>query len=303
MRKMIAIINSNDVSYSDTDMNFANLSPDKITDVISDFFIFKEIEDSDQLMNTIITEISGEDNSLPIHTSVVSHIRDELYQMCHVTPLSEEIYTKLKFKKYNGIASYLSDINMRLYGKAVIFKINGKDNSLTSLNQDSITKIFRSKFIHQGVIINSDNTFDTCQYIFNPVDWIGVSELSNYKYHEVEILGLIFMIFHNLCDQTADANINDAANILLDDTNVKLYSKIKGRVIIAVREYYTDINDQRNVYTDIDIDTVKKVIKLCNDFSQSRKLSESEDINGQMCDGRRIHVNFHQILENRIKFK
>ncbi|AYV84237.1 MAG: hypothetical protein Hyperionvirus20_15 [Hyperionvirus sp.] len=294
-KQTIGIIDTNDIKYDEMDMTHSNFTHEKISEILSDYIQLKQIETNDEMMETIINELCGEDNELPIHTATVSQPPNNIiYQMCHIAPLSKEIYLKLSSsQKYNGIASYLSDVNMRIYGKAIIFKINTTDNTLLSITENEITDLLTRKFVHEGVIINTNGTFDTIKYIFNPVDWIPPSDISNYKYHEVEILNLVFMIFHNL---TSNESSNDAANKLLNGT-----ATIQGRVIVGTREAHTDISDLITKYVDLDIPTIQKVIQLCSDNTQSRTLTDSEDINNQLDpEGKRRHLNFHQILSKRL---
>lgn len=286
----IAIINTNDLKYSETDMLHSNFSLQMIKDVLSEYIVLKEVSNEDEMMENIIVEIVGNDNTYLIHTATTKNVDNDLYLICHIFP-SKEIYEELKLKseKFNGIASYLSDVGLRIYRKAVIFKLDTSisPNKLKSITMDEITDIFISKFIHKGVILNINGSINEFKFIFNPIDWITPTEISKYKYYEIEILGKIFMLFI------------DITSTVINETASKIYMQsIKGRVIIGMRSQHTDMNDTDVRYEDIDIDTFKMVIQLCNDPNQARNFINNEDIDSEMSE-RRSYNNFHKILKNR----
>lgn len=287
----VAIIDINDLKYNESEMVHPNLTHERVYDILFDYITLKEVPNENEMMQIIVDEIVGNENEYPIHTATIKNKYDDLYLMCHISP-SKEMYEEIKSKsiKFNGIASYLTDMGLKIYGKAILFKLDMKDgvNKLLSITLDEITEIFISKFIHKGIILNTDGSMDEFKFIFNPVDWIPPKEISKYKYYETEILGKVFMLF---IDTTATA-INDTAN--------QIYSQsIKGRVIVGMRNQYSDMNDIEVRYEDIDIDTFNKIIKLCNDPMQARELTDDEDTVGQVINGKRTYNNFHKILKDR----
>jgi len=288
----IAVIDVNDLKYNESEMVHPNFTQEKISDILSDYITLKEVSNENEMMEAIVDEIVGNENEYPIHTATTKNVYDDLYLTCHISP-SKEMYDELKSKsiKFNGIASYLTDVGLRIYGKAVLFKLDTKNdaNKLKSITMEEITDIFINRFIHKGVILNTNGSIDEFKFIFNPVDWISPSEINKYKYHEVEILGKVFMLF---IDTTA-TTVNDVANKICSQS-------LKGRVIIGMRDQYSDMNDTEVRYEDIDIDTFKKVITLCSDPMQARSLVDGEDTSGQVVNGKRMYNNFHKILKNRL---
>lgn len=255
---IVGIIEPNDVYYNEQDMTFANFKTEKITDMIEDTIEFKTIKNQSELVDFIITEICG-NIKLPIHTANVSFNDDVLYQMCHIN-LNEESHSIIKKEniKKNGIASYLSDLKLRVYGKAVIFKLNKPDNSdigtLVNINAQDIVDIYTSKFIHIGSILSPNKNIQECKYIFNPVDWVRPSEIEKYKYCEIEVHDRILMGFF------------DSTQTVLNIAATKLFGKldIHGDCIIGSREQYKDIHDDdsTNTYLDITGDILDKIIRI-----------------------------------------
>ena len=290
----LAIIDVNDIKYNETDMTHSNFEREKISDILSDFITLKSVNNNDEMMDVIIKNVVQDDASYHLHTAIVAHVGDDLYMMSHINP-SKEVYEDLKAKsaKYNGIASYLTDLGLRLYNKAIIYKINTSNddnNTLVSITEAEVVDLFIGKFVHKGVIINVDGSMDEYKFIFNPIDWISPSNVGKYKYYETEFLGKVFMFFIN----TDMDIVNPVASIMMNN------SALKGRVIIAMRNQYTDMNDIEVKYYDIDIPTIKKVILLCENKG-SRTLSlDDDDHDGKMVNGKRIYTNFHKILLSRL---
>lgn len=295
----IGIIDVNDVRYADTDMAHTTFTPDKMQDLIADHVVLKTVADEDGLMETILAEVPlGPD--YPTHTSTVVHVGDDLYLMCHMALLSKEIYESCRASggRYNGIASYLSDMGMKIYGKAVFFKIDTASGyRLVSVTEEEIARCLATKFVHQGVLLNPDGTLAPIRYIFNPIDWVSPADVVRYKYHETEFLGKVLMLFH---DTTATVP-NDGANVIYSGPGSGS-TPIKGRVIVGMRERYTDMNDLTARYCDLDPATLERILALCRDPLRSRELTPEEDLpeSGQVTpEGKRHYTNFHKILAGR----
>lgn len=299
----IAIIEPNDVSYSEHNMMHQTFTYEKVEDLLTDHIEFKKVNDHDDMMKVIIAQVVNNDPDFPIHTAIVSNVLDELYMMCHIYP-TKEIYEEFKAIKaqFNGIASYLTDMNLKLYQKAVIFKINTKNNQnkLESISMGEIVNLFTSKFVHKGVLLNLDGTLDELKFIFNPVDWIGPNEVSNYMYNEIELLGKVFMLF-------ADTK----SNVENRNASVIFGQKINGRVILAMRDKYVDMNETTIHYTDLDCPTARKLIKLCSQPNKSIELAESENYNLDLFSVQpeavpdeqpkpKTYNNFHKVLASRV---
>lgn len=287
----VGIIDVNDLRYNETDMSHSNFSHEKIIDILSDYITLKNVTDEDEMMNTVVNEVVYKDVEYPIHTATVRNVDNDLYQMCHISQ-SKEIYEEMKSKSvgYNGIASYLTDMGLKVYGKAVIFKIDTATdpNKLKTITLDEITDILISKFVHKGVILSTDGSVNEFKFIFNPIDWLQPTEFSKHKYYETEILGKVLMLF---IDTTATVINNSASSIYMQ--------QIKGRVIIGMRNQYSDMNDTDVQYEDIDCDIFKRILHLCRDPMQVRSLVDGEDTIGQVINGRRSYNNFYKILKNR----
>lgn len=297
----IVIIEPNDVSFTETNISRAALSTENISDLCSEFTKLINVKTDDEFLGTIIDSIFGNKyENEAIHTASVSHINDDLYQMCHVM-VTHDSYDKIKSKfAFNGIATYLTDANAPVFGPAVLFKINttNNQNSLSSVTNITTTELFRTKFIHQGVIINTNETLDAFDFVFNPVDWINGNEISKYKFVETEILDKKMMIFYDTTQK-----INDEPEQNLNIIGTQLYgSPLYGRLIVALHDIPDEATEQydNTKYIDLTIELMKKLIDLFIVKKQSTKMSDNEDVNHQIIKGKRIYNNFHKIVNQRI---
>src|SRR5690606_33522323 len=98
----------------------------KIQELLSDYIQFLSVS-SEELLNTIMDNLIIKDDIYTVDTKDIGVFDGNLYQICHIQP-SEQTYDELKKKKieYNGIASYLSDYGLKIYGKAVVIKTKNK---------------------------------------------------------------------------------------------------------------------------------------------------------------------------------
>lgn len=295
----IAVIDQNDISFTETNISRTALSRENISDLLSDEVNIVSVKSNEDLMEVIIQSIFNDkyDNEA-IHTGTVSHMNDDLYQICHIM-VTPESYSKIKSKfKFNGIATYLTDFEAPVFGPAVLFKISteNNDNKLSTLSMNEIIDLFTSKFVHQGIIINPNGTLDKFDFIFNPVDWITPNEISKYKFVEIELLDKKMMIFYDTTKQNTDIN----------NIGSQLYgSSLFGRLIVALRDVPSkdtqevDIYDNTK-YIDLTPELMKKIIEVFCVKKQPRQMTNEEDINHLMANGKRVYNNFHKIIHRRL---
>lgn len=282
----IAIIDVNDVFFNLDAISKSQFTEDTITDLISDHIEIKNLNNSqDELMQLLIQELIT-DNEFAIHTSQVSYINNELYQLCHVY-LTKDTYETIKNKniKYNGVASYLSDTNLRVFGKAILLKYN--DTNLENLTISDVVNLFIKKFVHKGIIVNeNDSSINEFKFIYNPIDWVTVEEHYKYKYYELEVYDKILMIFF---DETIKTNKNNIISILIN-------KNIYGTAILALRNHYQDMNDTNIIYNDLDEDTYKKLINIVNNKQNNTPINAEINNSEQSVSS---NTNFHKMLNKQ----
>ena len=288
----IAIIDTNDVSFHDSNMQRSQFTYESLEDRLEDYISFKPVKDDSDLLSLIIKDVADENNKYDIHTGIVSHILDELYLICHIRP-SKELYDEFKTQgqKYNGIASYLTDENLRIYKKAILIKLDtiNNTNKIGTITMNNIINVFTKKFLHKGVLVSGDGNFNELTYIFNPLDNLMGPSAFNYKYYEVEILGKTLMIFHDTSSQTK----NEILGKLCD-------YPLFGNCIIALHNQIQDVQNPVLIYDDIVPKELEKIISLFNENkSHELKLTADENLGYEVQDNKRIYNNFHKILRMR----
>lgn len=311
----VGIIKSNNIQYKEFELLHSNFTLDKIDDQLDEFIDMQKVTSNDDLMRCIIdyllSDIQKNKNIDPnissqfaIHTGIVKSVYNDMYQICHLY-LTKELFEQAINAgielKYNGICSYLTDMKLPIFGNAVIFKINTHNNNkLQNLTKNEINELYRQKFVHTGIVLKINGAIDETRYIFNPVDWISPSEISLYKYVEVEILNKILMIFYQQNEQHEKNPQN------LNTIGTKLYDKLYGRLILGLRNNSNELTSfddtTSNViqYSELNKDTMEKIIEVFCNMNQTKKLAPNEDIDQEIVNGKRIYQNFHEILKKRL---
>jgi hypothetical protein len=301
----ILIIKSNDINYLESDMIRTNFTHEKISEILEPYCEFVKLSNTqnDSLMEIIIKSLFEDMNideemntKLGIYTGSVSHINNELYQICHLY-ITKDIFDDMINSniqlKYNGIARYLTDGNVPVFGNAVMFKIDtfNDNNILNTLKNDELVDQFIYKFIHKGIVLGIDGEIDETIYVFNPVDWISPQEITNYKYVECEILDKILMIFYD------NRNLNDDSKINNIGTSIYNSDLLYGRLILGLR----DITETETIrYIDLTHETMKNIIQVFHINKEDKKMTKDEDIDQILINGKRFYNNFHKILNTRL---
>lgn len=285
----IAVINENGIHHTEQQMTHAYFTLDNIEDLLEDYIEYKNINENeliDFIMDTIGVDFS-------IHTGVVSHVMDTLYQIIHIDVMKETHDEIIVNHKLNGIATYLTDTNLPVFGRAIMIKIDtsSNKNTLVNLYEHDIYDLYRGKFIHKGVQINENGNMDDIAYVYNPVDWISPDRIGSYKYDEAEILGKVFMVFY---DMNSQSNINPIAHKMIKHNEYP----IKGTIIIGMRDKQEFQNEYLK-YLDITKKEMQKLLKVID--SGNITLRDDEDCNMEISKdtNKRIYTNFYKILANR----
>jgi hypothetical protein len=293
----VAIIDVNDVFFDTESISQARFEYDVISETICDFISIKNINNTeDDIMKILISELELTENNFTIHTGEASYVNDELYQICHIL-LTKESYNTIKSKniKYNGIASYLSDTTLKVYGKAILIKYNtfNDENKLETIIEDNIINLFISKFVHKGVIVSPNESVSEIKFIYNPIDWVTVSESEKYKYYELEIYEKILMVFF---DKSLENNRDVEKNKNVSDL---LNQDIYGKAIIALRNQFLDMTDNNIVYSDLDSDTYKKMISIVKNKLNNNKTGNNkvDDIINDINSKKKM-TNFYKLLNS-----
>jgi hypothetical protein len=236
----ICIIDTNTVNYTFLDNNHDRIKKDLLKKDIEDYITTVEIKDELDLIMKII-EVTKGTSEMMLYTTNIYEESEYIYQMCHLSTYTECKETEIINKKIislkkNGISNILCDNMYDIYGKSIVlkYKINS-DNTVSIVNLDfnDFLKLFTNKKINKGVYISANGDLNDFEYVGNPLSWIPVEKIENYRYYEKEIMGKIFMFF---------IEVKPSIDIVNKFASSLYNSLIKGNIFISVRNKIEDVN-------------------------------------------------------------
>lgn len=269
----IAIIRTNNFGNSD---DF--LTTEQIKNECNNFIHIKNVS-VENMMETIVIDIKM---SSDVIGDTISCYEDDIYvyQMCYVQH-TDNI-------EKNGVASYLCYDNRIIYGNVAIIKYKINDDYVCENNSiifDDIINIINKKYIHKGVKITLDNKIIPFEYKKHPLE--SIDKPDNYLSADIVILSQQYVFF--IENEPENDKTNEIATRLAGN------NLIKGNVIIVSLA-------TTNIYSDTDINTIKKLSKVLYGKINNRELSGIELKNREKDDNNNfIVMNHHTILNRRYK--
>lgn len=258
--------------------NFGNgnefLSFEQIKNMCSNLIELKNVS-VDNMMEFIVTNIDMKNDVIGDTISCYEN-SEYVFQMCfiHHTDGMEN----------NGVASYLCYDNRCIYGTVAVIKYRINDKYVCendNINIDDIINIINKKYIHKGVKITVDNKIILFEYKNHPLESF---DNANYLSADIVILSQQYMFF--IENEPENDKINEIATRLAGN------NLIKGNVIIASLA-------TTNIYSDTDVDTIKKLSKILYGKIDNRELSGIELKNREKDENNNFIVMNHQVILNR----
>jgi hypothetical protein len=279
----IAIIKPNKFQLAESDLCFARLNTDRLHSELEKYIQITEVDGQEDMINKIVEHLELTPEILA-YTDPCFDTCDYSYKICYTMENRTE-------NNLNGIATYLLGENIAICGTAIVIKtyINS-DNTCASksLSLDETIDVLASKFIHKGIVITPSGSVDETKYIYNPVDWISPSDITNIINYEVSILDKVLMIFIEL--NPRDNKINEKASVLHGT------SAINGRVVLGLKQ---SSDNQHYQYIDLDKTTLDKLVQVFSNENQTRTMTSDEDVNDKVVDNQKYINNFYRIIHNR----
>lgn len=254
-----AILSPNDIQFTEHDnLMFEKFSNDNIELYLEDYLDFK----SGNFIENINTIFKLPDN-INLFTTNIFEDKSTIYQMIHISLYDEnsqdiiEINKKIKLLGKNNIASLFSNNDYKIYGNVIIlkYKINETTNEVSPqlISFNDIINIFKNKKIFKGVMIKSNNSVETIDYLGNPLTVLKHA----FRYYEKEMLGYVFMFFIEI--NPIDNIFNPIATKLY---NITLNESIYGNVFISVRQKCNDIRYDIPKFINIDESQINKIVSF-----------------------------------------
>lgn len=270
----IAIIQPND--YIPTVYDTEKLKHD-----LEDYIKIVKVSDTQEMMEVVIKSINLTTKQTG-HTTKCFESERHMYDMCHT--IQDKNY---KGKDVNYIASRLVYGRLNIYGNSVFIKskINTDGTCSTdNLTIDDITEIYRSKFVHKAVLINSDDKINEITYVSNPTERLTPKEIENIKGLEYQFLNYVIGMYIYLLPPNTITN---------KDASLISYKHVVGPVIVTLRTIDGDIIDiTQELYT--------QIITVMKNGSYSRNFATDESVDPvRDKSGKQVISNFYTILSSR----
>jgi len=276
----IVIIKPNDFSLDQFPINFDKdfikkeqfFNKDKFIELIDDYIFIDSINE-DNMMENIVKHIGFSDNKNSSgDTEICWQTKDHIYQIC---------YMEGKTGSINKLATILTFTQEVIFGPAVLIKtetpINNNQMFNVSCNKDDIYMLLINKLLHYGVCIDTDNNFS--QIIFNN-EMLLLNQslnLQNLKSHIVPLFKYDLIVYN-------------------DDINkINNYGTMINKIKTSGNIYITSRVDQ-NIFDDIDIDTVEKILRIIGSDNELTKVEQELERDEK---NRYIVKSKYRILNNR----
>jgi hypothetical protein len=277
----IAIISNNNI-----DLENSKLSRDELKNLIAPHIHLQETS-LEKMMQLIVNVINLTPDILG--STDICYQDDKLvYQLCHYEPEKDKITdTDL----INKISTHLVITKPNVYNNTVLIcsKINPETNtcepqSISSL--DEISDLLYKRLVHTGVIIKTSGEYEIKEFCNSPIELLD--NLDDYSYIELNIISfnLLFIIKKTNKDNN---DINKKATRLLGN------KKVNGDVLITMQ-----LDNNNRDYGSLDINIIKKLLKLSSNKLDSRKLKDYEESEEQI-NNLPVVKNPYTILRDRLK--
>jgi hypothetical protein len=269
----IAIIEDNTLEYSDYER--MNLTDEKIECDLEDYIILKKVKDSEDLMIHVVDnlQITPEEGGI---TSIVYIDEDYIYYLFHNYDIEK------KQNNLNNISKIMTYGEFRITNNCVLLKNRVFSSGLAehcNITMDDIIKIFKSFYIHEGTIIETNNNMETFRYVNNPIEWINNKD--NIKYYEIEICDKVAMFFID----TTSTEFNYYASLLYGQ-------RINGRVLLTFRNKPEDIRRNTNEYINFNKLLCQKLVCIMSENINELKIDYEKD-------NKNLIYNLYTIIKNK----
>ncbi len=272
---MLAIIDINDVHYSQDFLTLSNLSHKNLKNILEEHVSMHKVISDEHQLDTIFKDIylhlfqnvlypnkeykETQEQIKTINDYVECsgvmcyRIDDEdtlnnyEYYLCHIQPDKENKYIT---KKYNGLATYLTGYLFEVDGVSMIIKANSVSKKIENILMDDVVELFRNVLVHTGLIIGENDKLETFEYIYNPVDWIKANEINNYKYIDIldETKTSTLQIFYDERNTKDNSYVNKLGTKILNK-KIDFY----GRIIVGRLNQQSEHKNKIN-YVNLSLD-------------------------------------------------
>lgn len=261
----VAVIHQNMASFDE--MSYDDICGNKLRDFISKYVTVIQMDASsnDATLKSII-DIVGTTNDATRKTHKCFETRTNTVYSIYVPSDTDS-------NNSNNLGRFVSECHECVSGDCIL--LNTRDMNNCDITMDSVTDIFRSKFVHTAIKITPDGTFTNVCYHKNPIESTSIIE-SNCRCVQIDFLGKTLCVFLEIVP--TDVHINRYATILCK----KL--RIHGDVIVSMISTFPSIE-----ITNIDEKMVRDIIIIRSNNGENMTIPDDP------------HENFYNTIRTNLR--
>ncbi len=240
----VGILGLNDC-YNNEDWYINNFSFKNVKDNIIDFSQIN-MESKEDIFNIIGQYIQPDETSM-------MNITDLYYDKDYVMQAIYKSHENSSDPEDNGLGSQLTRTH-KVKGSMLFVKrlIVNNVQSFVDFTFDDLYKIIRSTFIHNAIVIHSNEDMEDFPFINDVLESTPDKQtFETIRYHEYKFLDYTMMFYCDITAEQTPENLNKMATTIFR-------KKIFGRVFVTL----TDHNDENPQCLDLNIDTMKQIYHL-----------------------------------------
>lgn len=277
----ICIVKNNEIMFPQFNVNTCTETNEDIINLCKTHTeIYKfEIKNKNDIYHKIVDIIKMESNDIG-DTKIIYDNENYSYQMCFINSDKEERGNLNIFGMYLG--KYNIDENCKIRGNCVILKYDIKEKKIVEFTNEDMIKIIINHFVHKGIKINTDDSFNIFKYLCHPLEWMEETERIKYLCCQIELFDKKINIF---IKKNETNKINEQASSILNNKNI--YEDC----------YMTLSNDFR--FFDLDTDMYIKLRMIMSDGNIIKDEEKKYDI--ELGQNTRNIMNFDLFVNDKIK--
>ena len=209
----------------------AHLSHYNLKENINSYINLLKVKNMNELFSLVNLFLMPNDQFI-INVEDLHYTSDYVYQAIFKLPLNGETYNDM-INNSNKLATQMLHEKHIVNGNMIIIKrfIINNDFNYADITIDDITEILSSQFLHDALVIRSNNDISKQQYIHDAFEInYGQSHLDNSRSHEFKFLD--YRLFFNI-----DKNVEKNEQTLNKYVSIIFGKKIYGNCVVSLCDF------------------------------------------------------------------
>lgn len=212
----ICIIKNNEITFPQLNVETCTETNEEIIKLCESHTEICRFEttDNSSIYRKIVEIINMGKNDVG-DTKIIYDNENYSYQMCFISSDNEERGKLNIFGMYLG--KYALDGNHKIRGNCVVLKYDINARKIIDFEAGDMSRIVVNHFVHKGIKINVDGTFDTFKYFCHPLEWINGCDRDKYLCCQTELFDKKINFFVKKNETNA---LNEQASSMLNNKNI-----------------------------------------------------------------------------------